>query len=254
MQKYAQVFTKEEITMTKIRNKFLTATLLLALGGLQAAAAATFTTTLGNDTPGFSDGATPTAAQLIGAQGASPAPFDSGKGSELFANLSETWTFNYAAITDTILSASLILGIADHDSVASGLQVSSHDIDGNDLATGLNNKFEASGGGNGEYNVYSLDLASSIFADLADGSALVMLTLQGPGLQACAFIFSCDGNPVGTISETDFNGAHLIFSTLTIETLDPTIPAVPIPAAAPLFLSAIAAFGLYRRRVLRNQA
>jgi len=234
--------------MTKIRNKFLTATFLLALGGLQAATAATITTTLGNDAPGFADGSVPSLVpQLLTAQSGQPAPFDAGKGSDLFSNLSETWTFNYGAIGDTISNASLTLGIADHDSAATGSQLALYEIDGNSLTTQLDFAFEAGGGsGDGEYNIYSLNLGPGIFADLADGMAIIDLVLAGPGLQTALF--------GGAISETNSNGAFLIFSTLTIETRDPTIPAVPIPAAAPLFLSAIAAFGLYRRRVLRSQA
>jgi hypothetical protein len=254
--KFAQNLSGDGMTMTKIRNIFLATTFLIAFGGFQTAAAAIITTTLGNTTPGFNDGDTPTVfPQLVAAQSGQPAPFNAGKGNEIFANLSESWTFNYAAITDTILSASLTLGIADHDSAASGSQVALYEIDGNSLTSGLDTAFEAGGGsGDGEYNIYSLSLAAGFLADLADGSALVMLGLQGPGLQTCTLQFNCPTTPVPAVSETGANGAYLIFSTLTIEYQDSTIPAVPIPAAAPLFLSAIAAFGLYRRRVLRNQA
>lgn len=230
--------------MTKIRNIFLMTAFLLALGGLQAATAATVTTSLGNTTPGFNDGNTPTIIQLIAAQGLQPAPFEAGKGNELFANLSETWTFNYAAIADTILSASLTLGIADHDSAASGNQVALYELDGNNLTAALNSEFEATGGADGEYNIYSINLGPGIFADLTDGLAIIGLDLTGPGLQTALF--------GGAVSETAANGAHLIFSTLTIETGD--ISVIPIPAAAPLFASAIALMGLYRRRVLRNAA
>ena len=241
--------------MTKIRNKFLTATFLLALGGFQAATAATITTTLGNNAPGFADGSTPPLAAplldpgadtILKTQSGQASPFDAGKGSDLFTNLSESWTFNYAQITDTIVSASLALGIVDHDSAATGNQVALYEINDNGLTSALNTEFETSGGADGEYNIYTLALGSSVFADLTNGLTIIELTLAGPGLQTALF--------GGAVSETSFNGAHLIFSTLTIETRDPSIPAVPIPAAAPLFLSAIAAFGLYRRRVLRSQA
>ena len=241
--------------MTKIRTKILTATFLLALGGFQTATAAIITTTLGNNAPGFADGSTPPLAPplfdpgadtILKAQSGQASPFDAGKGSDLFGDLSELWTFNYAAITDTIVSASLALGIVDHDSAAGGDQVALYEIDDNGLTSALNTEFEAAGGGDGEYNVYTLNLGSSVFTDLADGMSIIELTLLGPGLQTALL--------GGAVTETTYNGAHLIFSTLTIETQDPTIPAVPIPAAAPLFLSAIAAFGLYRRRVLRSQA
>ena len=228
--------------MTKMRHTLLTATFLMALGGLQPAAAAIISVTLGNDTPGFADGSVPSVfPQLINAQSGQPAPFESGKGSDLFANLDESWIFNYAAIGDTILSASLTLGIADHDSQATGNQVALYEIDNNDLTSALNTRFEAVGGGDGEYNVYSLDLDSGLFADLTDGMAIIELTLLGPGLQTALI--------GGAVSETPSNGAHLIFSTLTIETRDITIPAVPIPAALPLFMSALFALGLFRRRI-----
>lgn len=241
--------------MTKIRNKFLTATLLLVLGGLQAAAAATITTTLGNTTPGFNDGDTPDVfPDVIDAQTGQDAPFNASCGGDVVANgnCSTSWLFSYIAPADPILSASLTLGIVDHDSAASGSQLGSFTLDTfSDLTALLDTEFEATGGGDGMYNVYTIDLAG-FFADLADGSALISLALQGAGLQTCTLVFICPGAPV--VSETAFNGANLIFSTLTIETRDTTIPPVPLPAAAPLFLSAIAAFGLYRRRVLRTEA
>ena len=242
--------------MTKIRNKLLTATFLLALGGFQVATAVTITTTLGNTTPGFNDGDTPDVfPDVIDAQTGQDAPFNASCGSDVAANTgscSTGWLFSYSAPADPILSASLTLGIVDHDSAAGGSQLGSFTLDTfSDLTARLDTEFEATGGGDGMYNVYTIDLAG-FFADLADGSALISLALQGNGLQTCTLIFICPGAPV--VSETAFNGANLIFSTLTIETQDITIPPVPLPAAAPLFLSAIAAFGLYRRRVLRTEA
>jgi hypothetical protein len=170
--------------MMKMRNKFLTATLLLALGGLQAAAAATFTTTLGNTTPGFNDGETPDAfPDVINAQTGQDAPFNASCGGGVAANTgncSTDWTFSYGAIADPILSASLTLGILDHDSDAGGSQLGSFSLDPfSDLTALLDTEFEATGGGDGMYNVYTIDLAG-FFADLADGSALISLTLAGP--------------------------------------------------------------------------
>jgi len=240
--------------MTKIRINFLMAVFLLALGGFQAATAATITTTtLGNTTPGFNDGDTPDVfPDVIVAQTGQDAPFNAGCGGDVIENCSTGWLFSYGALADPILSASLTLGIVDHDSDAGGSQLGSFTLDTfSDLTARLDTEFEATGGGDGMYNVYTIDLAG-FFADLADGSALISLALQGNGLQTCTLVFICPGAPV--VSETAFNGANLIFSTLTIETQDTTIPPVPIPAAAPLFLSAIAAFSLYRRRVVRNQA
>jgi hypothetical protein len=240
--------------MIKMRNKFLTATLLLAFGGLQAAAATTITQTLGNATPGFADDSTPVllgAGGIREAQTGQDAPFNASCGADVAANSGDctaNWTFSYGAITDPILSASLTLGIVDHDSDAGGSQLGSFSLDTfSDLTALLDTEFETTGGLDGMYNVYTIDLAG-FFADLADGSALISLALAGPGLQTCTLSFACPGQTVPFISDTAFNGANLIFSSLTIET-DTSIPAVPLPAAAPLFLSAIAAFGLYRRRV-----
>ncbi|MDH3388026.1 MAG: hypothetical protein OEN02_08975 [Gammaproteobacteria bacterium] len=230
--------------MTKFRIYLPTLLAILAIAGFQVASAATITITLGNDTPGFSDGSVPPLIpQILGAQSGQPAPFDVGKGSDLFANLSESWTFNYGAIADPITAATLTLGIVDHDSAATGSQVGSFSIDGNDLTGVLDAAFETGGGSaDGEYNVYSLSLGASTLLDLLDGSALVNLALAGPGLQTALF--------GGAVSETANNGAHLIFSTLSIETA--ALPAIPIPAAAPLFATALALFGLYRRRVQRK--
>jgi hypothetical protein len=249
--KYAEDFTKEGITMTKIRNKFLTATLLLALGGLQAAAAATFTGSIGNTASGLSDGDIPTGVELSNIQNGQAAPFfNQGCGADVLANpgnCSAIWSLSVVGVfTDPILSASLTLGIVDHDSDASGSQLGSFTVDGNSLTGALDAEFEGAGGFDGMYNVYTIDLAG-FFADLADGSALISLALAGPGLQTCTLVFICGPTPV--VSDTVFNGANLIFSTLTIETLDSTIPPVPLPAAVWLFGTALIGFiGMSRRR------
>ena len=189
--------------MTKIRNKFLTATFLLALGGFQAATAATYTNSFGNTTPGYNDGESP-GAFALGQVG--PAPFDQGYGTDgLFGgNFDESWTHSYGAIAEEILSASITIGIYDHDSAASGSQLSSFVVDGLDRTAILNAQFEVAGDGlNGMYNEYTINLDASIFANLADGSALVSLALAGPGLVQDLF--------GGGISETTTNGANLIY-------------------------------------------
>jgi len=244
--------------MTKIRNIFLTATFLLVLGGLQAASAAMFDVTLGNDTPGFADPSIPPVTgvgSIAAAQTGQELPFNQSCGADVVPNpgdCSTSWKFSYGATSDPILSASLTIGIVDHDSAASGSQVGLFSLDGGSLTAALDNEFEAAGGLDGMYNVYSLSLSAGFFAGLADGIAMVMLALQGNGLQTCTSSFACSGETLPFVSETNFNGANLIFSTLTIETQD--IPAVPLPAAAPLFLSALFIMGIYRRRVLRNEA
>jgi hypothetical protein len=236
--------------MMKIRNKLLTATLLLALGGLQAAAAATFTGSIGNTASGLSDGDIPTGEQIGIIIAGQAAPFfDQSCGADVLGDCSANWSLSVGgAITDPILSASLTLGIVDHDSDADGSQLGSFTVDGNSLTGALDAEFEGAGGFDGMYNVYTIDLAG-FFADLADGSALISLALQGNGLQTCTLSFACQGETLPFVSETPFNGANLIFSTLTIETLDSTIPPVPLPAAVWLFGTALLGFaGMSRRR------
>lgn len=235
--------------MTKIRHVLLAASCLLVFGGFQTASAAIITSSLGNTASGLSDGDTPTLLpDISNAQAGQAAPFDTGCGG-LFSSCSTGWQFNYGAIADPILSATIDIGIWGHDSSANDSQLSAFSVDGQDLSATLDVLFEASGGAFEEYNVYSVSLGAGLFADLADGVADILFALKGPGLVFEIALF--DG--CGCVIQSDTNGANLIFSTLTIETQDVTIPPIPIPAAAPLFLSALALMGLYRRRVLRNQ-
>jgi hypothetical protein len=206
------------------------------------ASAAMITVSLGNTSPGFNDGDTPPLVpDILNAQSGQPAPFDSGKGSDVLSNLDESWSFGYGAISGTILSASLTLGIIDHDSAASGSQLAGYLLDGNDLTADLDALFEGGGGTNNEYNVYTLNLGPSLFADLADGSLLVNLALAGPGLET--------NLQTGAVTETGFNGAFLIFSTLSITTRDVQVPE---PGSLALFgLGLLALAGAQRRRAVR---
>jgi hypothetical protein len=62
---------------------------------------------------------------------------DAGNGS----NFARVWQFNYAPMTVT--SASITLGIYDHDSAASGEQVQVFSVDGgNDFTAALNSLFD----------------------------------------------------------------------------------------------------------------
>jgi len=202
--------------------------ILFLLTGTTAAQAASISTTLGNASSGLSDGDVPTTLQLSGIQSGQAAPFDTGIGNELFTNFSASWTFNYGIPIDPIGGAFIRIGIADHDSAASGDQVSIFSIDGLDLTADLNTAFEGHGGTDGEYNIYTIALSGSSLAALADGQATLQLTLQGPGLQTALPFLG------GGVSETSFNGAHLVFSTLEIT-------AVPLPGAAWLFGSGLLA-------------
>ena len=178
----------------------------------------------------------------------SPAPFDTSYGTDgLFGgNFSQTWTHSFGAIAEQILSASITIGIVDHDSAASGSQLSLFSVDSTGLTSELDVLFEAAGNGeDGEYNVYSLALPVSAFTDLADGSALVSLSLAGPGLVTPLFPLPGPNPPV----ETTTNGANIIFSTLSITTRD-SVAVIPEQSAF-LIWSMLAALGLtvaWRRR------
>lgn len=170
------------------------------LGAFTTAQATVITSTLGNSTSGLIDGTVPGALAVGAAQAGQPAPFDLGLGNDVIGpNAAGTWTHTYGAIGDPILSATLDIGIEEHDSAAAGDQVSLFSVDGNILTATLNTLFNGSGGGDGEYNVYQVDLfALGIAADLLDGTANVVLNLAGPGLQTCILAFACPGFPPAT--------------------------------------------------------
>jgi hypothetical protein len=201
------------------------------------------TVTLGNDAPGFADGTVPSVPQIGLAQAGQPAPFDQGYGHSLFGpHFSGDWMFNYAAITETILSATITIGIADHDSQASGDQVTSYIVDGNDMTLGLNTAFESIGGSDQEYNIYTLAFNGSSFAGLADGTAAASLGLKGPGL------ITTIG---GAIEEISFNPAFLIFSTLEIVYKDAnTPPTSQIPEPSTLILFSLGLLIIGRRKLI----
>ncbi|MDE2365510.1 MAG: PEP-CTERM sorting domain-containing protein [Betaproteobacteria bacterium] len=195
-------------------------------------ASANVTQTLGQQH--FADGATVTTGAFLAAGAGGTAPFNGiFIGSDVTGpNFSASWTFSYGAVP-VIAGASLELGIYDHDSSAAGNQVASFTLNGIDLTAALNTLFEAHGGANAEYDVYTLTLPATTFAQLATGTATVALALQGPGL--------------GILGSTQFNGAALDFSTLNIAT---QVSPVPEPQSLALFVAGFAVLIAVRRKVI----
>jgi len=191
--------------------------LMLSLAVANQASATIISQDLGNIGSGFVDG------QTVGffpdvffAQQGQQAPFGSVSGHEYLQNFQAFWQFNFGAITSSITSASLSFGIWDHDSSATGDQVASFLLDGSDFTSTLNGLFNGKGGTDEEYNIYTVDLMS-ISNLLTDGILNVALDLQGSGL-VTEF-------GTGIVSNTFFNGAGLIFSSLAIEYSDVAAPS-----------------------------
>ena len=155
-----------------------------------------------------------------------PVPFDQFRGGDFSIPFSESWTFNYPALTVT--SATLTLGIFDHDSRAPGSQINSFTVDAVDITSVLDTQFESSGGTQNEYNVYTVNLPASTFSALSDGTATFTLTLKGPGLEDSAG---------STVNTTISNGAGLDFAMLSV-----------IPEPATLILLGLGGVALLRKR------
>ena len=187
----------------------LVAALCLAGGSMGMLHAGVITQTLGGNA-GFADGSTNARVGTWNTATAGfGAPFNVFNGSDVSGpNFSASWTFSYGAIAETIVSASLQIGIYDIDSAATGNQVASYTEGTNDLTSLLNSVSEGLHGGTGavnnEYDILTIVLPAATFADLASGTAGIALNLQGPGL--------------GVLGNTTSNGAGIDFSTITINT------------------------------------
>ena len=159
----------------------------------------------------FNDGDKPGTGAYLTAASGQVAPFDHFIGSDASGpNFDAQWTMLF--ITPTVVnSATLTLGIYDHDSKASANPVSLFTAGGADLTSTLNAAMTAHGGANGEYNIYTVDLPSSAYAALLSGSAGFQLTLNGPGSSV--------------LGNTTFNGAGLDFAKLYIAVPEPATEA-----------------------------
>lgn len=195
------------------------------------------TSTAGNGAHGLTNGAvTNLVPDILNAQAGQAAPFDTGYGNELFGNAPLlNWAFpGLPIITDTILSATLTLGLFDLDTASSGSQLDQFLIDGVDQTAALDALFEAANSGDNVYNEFTLNLGPAFFASLADGTFTAGIDIGGSGLQTALI--------GGGVSETQENGFHLIFAQLNITTQDSTTPppSVPEPATFVLMLAALA--------------
>ena len=162
----------------------------------------------------FTNGTTVGAGTFNTTDSGQPPPFNTFCGVDTSANCSASWTFTYSNLSGITLSvATLTLGILDIDSKATGNQVASFTLDGtDDLTSEMNTASEGLNGGTGapnsQYDVLTISIPSTYFADLQSGTATFALTLQGPGL--------------GVLGNTTYNGAGLDFSSLYIDTPEPT--------------------------------
>lgn len=182
-------------------------------------------TGLGNfNSVGFIAGNTYTSGTFTTLNGTYAAPFNSVCGSDtglLGANCSASWTFNYTVPAgDTITGATLTLGIVDIDSAASGNQVGSFTLDGTDDLTALLNAVSeglngGSGAPNNQYDILTINIPGADLTSLSGDTATFAVTLAAPGL--------------GTLGNTPFNGAGLVFSTLDITAMSGSTPPPPTP-------------------------
>ncbi len=189
-------------------------------------------TSLGNTVSGFTEGQTVSSALFTTTNGAQLAPFNafcgSDSGSGGINNCSTNWTFTYTVPAgDDISGATLSLGIVDIDSAAAGNQVGSFALNGtDDLTSLLNTASEGLNGGTGspnsKFNVLTITIPGTDFADLSGGSATFSLTLAAPGL--------------GALGTSPSNGAGLVFSTLDITATPGSTPPPPAPEPSSLAL------------------
>ena len=186
--------------MNQLRLSVIAVVMLACIGQARGA-----NVTLGEQD--FLNGTFPSFTPYGNASTGEPVPFNGFRGTDLSTGdpFTGTFTFNYSP--DVVTSGSITLGLYDHDSAATGSQVQSFLVDGNDLTALLDSALNASGGTQVEYNVYTIPIPAGALPAFTDGSATFSLTLQAPGLEGV------DGTSDLT---TQGNGAGLDFATLNL--------------------------------------
>jgi hypothetical protein len=158
----------------------------------------------------FVNGVSLTPTQFM--TGVDPAPFNIATG-DLAANASFSFTFDSYGTPSGITTATVVLGLYDLDSAASGNQIGSFTFGGVDLTSALNAVSETANAANGTITYLTLTLPSSTFAAIQSGNVPVALSFQGPGL--------------GVLGETTFNGGGIDFA----EIIYNTGPITPEPSS-----------------------
>ena len=165
-----------------------------------AANAAFISSTLGNPDSGLVDGQIVSSTDILGLQQNQSPPFDNIYGDDALdaqnGNFFQVWVHTYATIAEPILSATLTLGIWDHDSAAAGSQVNLFALNNFLLTDTIDAVFEAGGGEDFQYNVYEIAITGDALQSLAPGAAGFNLSLSGPTIDA-------DGNQTYTFSLRD---------------------------------------------------
>jgi len=192
-------------TMRKISSYFIVCLTVIGVVVIGQAEAET-TVTLGEQA--FRDGDMLIKQDYDSQQFSELSPFDGYKGNDAPSSsggesFSESWIFRYDARDHIISSASITIGIFQHDSAFDGNQVADFSVDGCDLTSESNSLFDSHGGrkdgDRSEYNIYTLGLPLELLPHLEDGKAIFALTLHN--------------SIKGIMTE---NGAGLDFSSLCI--------------------------------------
>jgi hypothetical protein len=191
--------------------------------------AAVVTETIGSTTiPGFTDGAVFGQAAFNAGVAGQPVPFDKAYGNNFGGpNFSASWTYNFSPMGGLVTNITLTLGIWDSQTQA-GASAQSLTLDGTvNLTSLLNSAFAGHGGGNNEYDIYTIPIPAVFWLDVLAGNPAFSLTMQGPGF--------------GLTAPAPFVESGLAFSELDITT------TAPEPATIALFGCALAAIGLTRK-------